>query len=91
MNALQTIITSSVELGSARTHEVLGVTSGEISQRKALKIYGKWFADALAAHRVHPVRVEDGHTGTRWFRVADILALKVEDAARYAINLKTLQ
>jgi len=82
MTNLEHIIATSSELGAARAMEALGLTSGELSQRQALKIYGTWFRDALAAHRLSPVRVEDGRAGTRWFRVVDILALKVNDAAR---------
>lgn len=90
MQNLNTIISTSIELGTARTLEVLGVSSGEISQRKALKVYGKWFAEALATHKIQPCRVEEGRTGTRWFRVVDILAAKVRDAARYEITFKSL-
>ena len=82
MTNLERIITTSSELGAARAMEALGLTSGELSQRQALKTYGKWFQDALAAHRLNPVRVEDGRAGTRWYRVVDILALKVKDAVR---------
>lgn len=88
MTNLNTIIASSVELGAARTLEVLGVSSGEISQRKAVKVYGKWFTDAVAAHRIHPARIEEGKAGTRWFRVVDILSEKVAEAARYETHLK---
>lgn len=91
MNALQELITSSMELGSARTIEVLGLSSGEISQRRAAKVYGKWFTDAVLAGQIRPARVEDGKAGTRWFRVADILKEKVRQAAVYEIKLKSLQ
>lgn len=82
MTNLERIITTSSELGAARAMEALGLTSGELSQRQALKTYGKWFQEALAANRLRPVRVENGRAGTRWFRVVDILSLKVKDAAR---------
>lgn len=82
MTNLEILITTCVELGSAKTLECLGVTSGEISQRRARNVYGKYFTDADRAGRIRPCRVEDGKTGTRWYRVVDILKLKAMDAAR---------
>lgn len=82
MTPLETLISTCIELGTAKTLETLGISSGEISQRKARDIYGKYFTDADRAGRIRPCRVEDGRTGTRWYRVVDILALKAADAAR---------
>ena len=82
MKNLEHIISTSAAIGAARAMEALGLSSGEISQRQALKIYGKWFQDALAAHRLNPVRVEDGRAGTRWYRVVEILNLKLGDRVR---------
>lgn len=82
MNNLERLIETCVELGSAKTLETLGLTSGEISFSKAKKIYGKWFTDAYASQRIFPCRVENGRAGTIWFRVVDILKLKAYDSAR---------
>lgn len=86
-NNLEILIQTCVELGSARTMETLGVTSGELSLRKSRDTYGKWFMDAYNQGRIHPCRVEDGRTGTKFFRVVDILALKAYDAARAELKL----
>lgn len=86
---LRQLIETSVELGTARTLEVLGVTAGEVSQRKARDTYGKWFTDADRAGRITPCRVDQGRNGTRHYRVVDILALKVEDHARAELKLCT--
>lgn len=82
MSNLETLIQTCIELGSARTMETLGISSGEISQRRARNVYGKYFMDAEKAGRIRPCRVEDGRTGTKWYRVVDILSLKARDAAR---------
>ena len=82
MTNLNTLISTCVELGSARTMELLGVTSGEISQRRARDIYGKYFMDAVSQGRLRPCRIEEGRAGTRWYRVVDILELKAADAAK---------
>ena len=79
---LQILIQTCVELGSAKTLETLGISSGEISQRKARDTYHKWFVDAYRAGRISFFRIEDGKSGTRWYRVVDSLALKAQDAAR---------
>ena len=86
---LNNLIQSAIELGTARTLEVLGVSSGEVSQRKARDTYGKWFVDADRAGRIAPCRVDNGRNGTRHYRVVDILALKVEDHARAELKLCT--
>lgn len=79
---LEILIQTCVELGSAKTLETLGLSSGEISQRKARDIYGKYFTDADREGRIRPCRVENGKCGTRWYRVVDILALKAQDAVK---------
>lgn len=88
MDYLATVIDNAVALGAASVLETLGLTSGEISQRQALKTYGNWMAAAIRDNRIRPARIEDGHAGTRWYRVVDILALKTRDAARAEINFK---
>ena len=79
---LEILIQTCVELGSAKTLETLGLSSGEISQRKARDVYGKYFMDADRDGRIRPCRIESGRCGTRFYRVVDILSLKAMDAAR---------
>ena len=79
---LQTLMTTCISIGTAETLVTLGIHSGEISMRKARDVYGKWFIDAVNNGRLFPCRVEDGRTGTKWFKVTDILALKADDLAR---------
>lgn len=55
--------------------------------RQAKKTYGKWFLDCIARDRIFPCRVETGRAGTRFYRVVDILALKVEDDAKMELKL----
>ena len=84
---LQSLIQDCISLGTASTLEQLGIHSGELSMRQAKKTYGKWFLDCIARDRIFPCRVEDGHAGTRFYRVVDILALKVEDDAKMELKL----
>lgn len=79
---LEILIQTCVELGSAKTLETLGLSSGEISQRRARDVYGKYFTEADREGRIRPCRIESGRCGTRYYRVVDILALKAQDAAR---------
>lgn len=79
---LQRIIASAAQQGAAAALAALGLTSGEVSQRQAVKTYGKWLSEAIREGRIHPSRIEDGHAGTRWYKVADILALQTA----YSIN-----
>lgn len=79
MGNLENLIQTCVSLGTASTLEVLGISSGEISCKKAKQTYKKWFADAYETGRIHPCRVDNK---TTWFRVTDILTLKANDLAR---------
>lgn len=79
---LQRIIASAAQQGAAAALAALGLTSGEVSQRQAVKTYGKWLSEAIREGRIHPARIEDGHAGTRWYKVADILALQTA----YSVN-----
>lgn len=58
-NPMQRLIETASALGAARLAESLGLTAGELSQRQALRTYGKWFADAVKAGRIQPARIED--------------------------------
>lgn len=84
---IQSLIQNCISLGTASALEQLGIHSGEISQTQARKTYGKWFSDAIMRNRISPCRIEEGRAGTRWYRVVDILALKVEDYAKAELKL----
>lgn len=88
MDNLERMIQTCVELGTAKTLETLGVSSGEISQRKARDTYGKWFVDADRAGRIRPCRIDEGKRGTRHYRVVDILQVKVQDSVRAELKLR---
>lgn len=88
---LHRLVESAAEMGAARLAVTLGLHSGEISQRQALKTYGSWFALALRDGKIRPIRIEEGHAGTRFYRVTDILELKTEQSAQaYILNSHTL-
>lgn len=86
--SMHRLIETASALGAARTIEALGLSAGELSQRQAVKTYGKWFADAVRQGRIAPARIEDGHAGTRYYRVVDILKLKTADAAQAQLIIK---
>ena len=87
---LSRLIAAAAQQGAAEALHALGLTAGELSQRQAVKVYGKWLADAIRAGKIRPVRIEDGHAGTRWFKVADILALQTEYATQaFIINTQS--
>lgn len=71
--------------------EQLGLTAGEMSQRQAKKVYGGYFVELVKAERITPVHTEKGHAGTKFYRVADILACKAEDTRKaQLLNTHTL-
>lgn len=71
--------------------EQLGLTAGEMSQRQAKKVYGGYFVELVKAGRITPAHTERGHAGTKFYRVADILACKAEDTRKaQLLNTHTL-
>ena len=92
MDNLERLVQSAAEMGAARVLETLGLTAGEISQRKARSIYGKWFTDAERNGRIRPCRIDDGRNGTRHYRVVAIQELRTADLMRAELQLnnKTL-
>lgn len=92
MSNLENLVQSAAAMGAAQVLETLGLTAGEISQRKARNIYGKWFTDAEKAGRIRPSRVDDGRNGTRHYRVVAIQELRTADLMRAELQLnhKTL-
>jgi len=92
MENLERLVQSAAEMGAAKVLETLGLTAGEISQRKARAVYGKWFTDAERNGRIHPSRVDNGRNGTRHYRVVAIQELRTADLMRAELQLngKTL-
>ena len=85
---VQAIVKSATETGAALALETLGITPGEISQRKARDIYGKWFTDAERDGRIRPARVDAGKNGTKHYRVVEITQLRTADLVRAELQLK---
>ena len=92
MENLERLVQSAAAMGAAQVLETLGLTAGEISQRKARTTYGKWFTDAENAGRIRPSRVDNGKNGTRHYRVVTIQELRTADLMRAELQLnhKTL-
>ena len=82
MSNLEQLVQSAAAMGAAQVLETLGITAGEISQRKARDTYGKWFTDAERAGRIRPARVDNGKNGTRHYRMVDIQELRTADLVR---------
>ena len=88
MDILGNIVKSATAQGAAMVLETLGISAGEISQRKARKTYGKWFADAERAGRITPSRVDNGRNGTRHYRVVEIQELRTKDLIKAELKLR---
>ena len=82
MDALSILVETAFQRGFEKALEIHGKASGEISQNKAIKTFGKWFVDAEKDGRIRPIRIGEGRNGTRTYRLDDILSLKAVDAAK---------
>lgn len=86
---LRRIIREASALGAATAMEQMGVSSGIVSARRGRDLYGKWFTDAVASGKIRPCRIENGKGGAHKFRVVDILAARLEDAAGAELQTNT--
>ena len=86
-DTLNEIVKSAAKAGAMEALEALGLTAGEISQRRARDLYGKWFTDAERSGRIRPARVDDGRNGTRHYRVVEIQQLKTADLVKAELQL----
>ena len=86
-SVLEQLVQSAAAQGAAQVLETLGLSAGEISQRKARATYGKWFTDAERAGRIRPSRVDAGRNGKRHYRVVDIQELRTADLVRAELQL----
>lgn len=77
-----------IQLVVSETLEMLGMTSGTLTQSKAEKTYGKWFKDAVRAGRLHPVSVGEGRNGWRMYSMRDILSLRAQDLERASLDTR---
>lgn len=76
MKSIEEILTDVAQMGAANVLRELGLSSGEISQRKASEVYGRYFIEeAVRNGKLKPSRRGNGKTGTIYYRVADILAV----------------
>ncbi|MCF0229695.1 MAG: hypothetical protein HUJ76_08415 [Parasporobacterium sp.] len=80
------VIEYACELGATRALENMGVHSGTISRTRAIDTYGKWFVEAEIAGRIRPFHIGTGSNGKKSYRIADILALRVQDAVRAELH-----
>ena len=79
-------LTSFASLVAVSTLEQVGLANTEISEAKARRIYGKFFADAVATGRIVPSRQANGH---KWYNVKSILALRSQeelDSYKYRVS-----
>lgn len=88
MDNLERIVKEAAALGAAQLAETLGLTAGEISQRKARDTYGKWFDEAVNRGRIRPVRIDNGRRKTKHYRIVDIQQLKTADLVRAELQFK---
>lgn len=67
--------------------EKMGLTSGEITRNKAIRIYGNAFKQLEAAGLIRPVRGNGSKYSHKIYRVADIVAAKAAAQAEAATQL----
>lgn len=77
---LDRIIATAAELGATKALERLGHTSGELSEREALRTYGAWFRRAVQDGRLAPCRrTGEGPNARKIYKVDTILATRMRE------------
>ena len=85
--ALADIIKATV----AETLAATGQGSGEISQSQAIRVYGRWFLNAIAAGKLRPVAHSSNKaTSTKWYSVVDIRSLRAAENFKAEIQAQQL-
>ena len=84
-------ISTAAALGALQVLEVLGLSSGEITRKKALRTYGHEFLALEAAGLVRPSRGTTERYSHRYYRVADILAARAAAQAEAQAQLAELK
>lgn len=90
MEMIADIVKDIKQLGAVEVLKVLGLSSGEITQRQVVEVYGNWAKEAIRAGRLVPVRQGAGRTSTKWYSVSDILELRAKDSAAAYLQDKIL-
>ena len=81
------------EIAASIALEKAGVSNGEMSCTEAKRVYGSFFREAVREGRIRPCRQglgKTGKAGKKYFRVADILALRAELVQRANIQLREI-
>lgn len=79
MRYTESILRDVAQMGANEALKAVGLTSGEITQNQARTTYGRWFRKAVESGKLKPCRRGEGRTGTMWFSVSDILALRASE------------
>ena len=82
---IQRIISASMEAGATAALIKAGLANPLTTQRQAEKTFGKWFTTAVKAGKIHPCKIGEGKSATRWYSVNEINALLVADIAQAEI------
>lgn len=90
MEFVESIVKDIKQVGAVEVLEVLGLSSGEISQRQVFETYGVWAKEAIRDGRLTPCRQGKSATSTKWYSVKDILSLRAKDSARAYIQTNNL-
>lgn len=78
---LQGLVDAAEQKGAANMAMILGLSSGEITLRKAREVYGSWFMQRYKAGIINPVRIDGGAREIKYFSVLQILEQKIKDYA----------
>lgn len=94
MNKTPKIIDISREIDMRATMSAIkalrmaGVCTGQVTYAQGIKLYGRWFVDAVDAGCIQPCRVGHGtKTMTRWFALDDIISYQTAELQNVRINL----
>lgn len=88
----QTLISREIDAHSTmvaiKALRLAGVSTGQITYAQAVKLYGKWFIEAVDSGCIQPCRLGRGtKTMTRWFALDDILSFQAAEIQNVRLNI----
>lgn len=83
---IKVTIANGYRIGKEEAYMECGVVSGEISERKARKLYGSPFIEAVAKGEFKPCRLAGGAKVIKYYNTLDWLKFKAEKQINASIN-----
>lgn len=75
---IERCVANGYRMGREDTLQEIGHSSGEVSERRGMMVYGMWFREAVANGALKPSRIGRGKRANKYYSTKDILAYRAK-------------